>query len=242
MKSSTNQWASRLEELYCRVHDCHLCPMMSTEKSLRRIDAISAKEMDVLIISQSLAENQLRRSGVNFFKANGEIGSTGLILDRFLRKFGRTVYPPNAVTLSSGNAISRREEGLRSIYNTEIAQCYPGKAIGKGGDRRPSSIELSTCTSQGFLLAEIQIVEPKLVLLMGSASYEGFYENVLKLNPSSNLTQAIENIVAKMEIPIYAVSGIRLKVLPIQHASGANPRFAKMAQDSRLIQLIRGSL
>ena len=216
--------------------------MMNTEKSLRRTDAVSVEEMDVLIVSQSLAANQLRRSGVNFFMADGTIGANGLILDRFLRKFGRTVYPPNVVVLSNGNVISRREEGLTSVYNTEIAQCYPGKALGKNGDRRPTPVELSTCTRQGFLLEEIRIVNPRLVLLMGSVSYEGFHENVLGRVPKCGLTQEIENIIAKMEIPDLCVSGRMLKVLPIQHASGANPRFAKMANDPLLMQLIRGAL
>ncbi|MBS3908072.1 MAG: hypothetical protein KGZ93_00335 [Actinobacteria bacterium] len=198
--------------------------------------------MDVLIVSQSLAANQLRRSGVNFFKADGTIGATGVILDRFLRKFGRTVHPPNTVVLSNGNVISRREEGLRSVYNTEIAQCYPGKALGKSGDRRPTPIELTTCTNQGFLLEELQIVNPKLVLLMGSASFEGFYENMLGLTPSCGLTQEIDNIVKNWEIPNLCVSGTTIKVLPIQHASGANPRFSKMANDPLLIDLIRGAL
>jgi uracil-DNA glycosylase len=216
--------------------------MMDAKKSLRRTDAVSVEEMDVLIVSQSLAANQLRRSGVNFFKADGTIGATGLILDRFLRKFGRTVYPPNAVVLSNGNVISRREEELRSVYNTEIAQCYPGKAPGKNGDRCPTPIELSTCTAQGFLLEELQIVDPRLVLLMGSASYKGFYENVVGLIPRRGLTQEINHIVAKMEIPDLCVSGTMLKVLPIQHASGANPRFTKMANDPQLLQLIRGAL
>jgi uracil-DNA glycosylase len=242
MKRASKQWESRLGELYCRIRDCHLCPMMDAEKCLRRTDAVSVEEMDVLIVSQSLAANQLRRSGVNFFMADGTIGATGLILHRFLRKFGRTVYPPSGVVLSNGNVISRREEGFRSVYNTEIAQCYPGKALGKNGHRRPTPIELSACTKQGFLLEELQIVNPRLVLLMGSASYEGFYENVLRLIPRRGLTQEIENIVAKMEIPDFCVSGRMLKVLPIQHASGANPRFAKMANDPLLMQLIRGAL
>lgn len=242
MKSHPQGWESRLEELYLHVHDCHLCPQMDKEKSLRRVDAISAEEMDVMIISQSLAENQLRKSGVNFFKANGTIGSTGLILERFLKKFGRTVFPPRSVVLSNGYTVSQREEGLKSIYNSEITQCYPGKAIGKSGDRRPSSVELSTCTTQGFLVSEIKLIKPKLVLLMGSASYKGFYENVLKLTPQHGLTQEIETIVLNREIPAYSIHGVRLRVLPIQHASGANPRFAKMAQDLRLIEMIQGVL
>ncbi len=105
---------------------------MDREKSLRLVRGVNP-EADVFIISQTLAANQIRKSGVNFFQADGRLGNTGASLELFLNKFHRTVYPPQKVTISSNVIIPSCSPGYKAVYNTEIAQCYPGKnKVGKG--------------------------------------------------------------------------------------------------------------
>ena len=229
----------RLRSLYSEIHQCHICPDMDQTKEIRNPDAIS-EEMDIFIISQALAEGQLRMSGVNFFQNDGALGSTGRQLEQFLNLFDRTVYPPREVTTPSGSTISGRRENLISVYNTEIAQCFPGRSNSGSGDRPPTGDEMRTCVNMGYIREELQIIRPKLVILMGKKSWSSFHQIVLQEAPAeSTLTGAIESICSSGNIPEHTLSdGITFCCLPIQHASGANPRFYTMLRNESLVDLI----
>jgi len=229
---------NELEKLYFDVYNCHLCPKVDREKSLRLIQAVNP-ESDVFIISQALAANQLRKSGVNFFQTDGNLGSTGTSLEKFLNKFQRSAYPPQEVRLPSNVVIPKCNPKYVPIYNTEIAQCYPGgKKVGTG-DRSPESQELRRCINRGFLIREIEIIKPKLILLMGKASRDTFFDYVLKVRYPQSLTEHIQSIVKNGELPQFTLGGFDFRVLPIQHASGANPRFHVMLSDTKLIKVIK---
>jgi uracil-DNA glycosylase family 4 len=58
------------------------------------------------------------------------------------------------------------EGQLPCAYSTEIVQRYPGPAARGGGDRRPTSREIANCAD--WLLAELLIVRPRVILLLGS--------------------------------------------------------------------------
>jgi len=227
----------KLNELYKDIQNCHICPQMDREKSLRLVHAVNPKS-DVFIISQTLAANQLRKSGVNFFQVDGRLGNTGASLEPFLNKFHRTVYPHQKVTISGNVAIPSCSPKYKAVYNTEIAQCYPGKnKVGKG-DRKPSSDEIQNCIVKGFLIKEIMMIKPRLLLLMGKASRDSFFDYVVKVRYPPSLTEHISDIAQAGKIPGFSVGNLTLHVLPIQHASGANPRFRSMMDDNRLVELI----
>jgi len=227
-----------LGKLYVDIHNCHVCPRMDRDKSLRLVQAVNP-ESDVFIISQTLAASQLRKSGVNFFQADGHLGNTGTSLERFLNNFERTVYPYQEVTISSNVMIPKCNPGYTSVYNTEIAQCYPDKNNDGRGDRAPASQELQRCINRGFLIREIELIGPRLLLLMGKASRDTFFDYVLKIKYSQSLTEHIQSIVQNGKLPRFALGGFDLHVLPIQHASGANPRFRSMLNDTRLVELVK---
>ncbi|UCD14020.1 MAG: uracil-DNA glycosylase family protein [Thermoplasmatales archaeon] len=195
---------------------------------------------DVFIISQALAENQLRRSGVNFFnKEDGVLGNTGKNLEKFLNRFNRTVYPYQVIRLPNGIVIPKCKSGYISVYNTEISQCYPGKE-GKGKrDRLPDDQEITTCLERRFLIREIEFVEPTLLFLMGKASRDSFFKYILNLHHPPLLSNHISDIVQTGRFPKFTLNNRSMCVLPIQHASGANPEFPKMASNEKLIELIR---
>ena len=224
-------------ELYLDLQNCHICAQMDREKSLRLVDAVNPKS-DVFIISQTLAENQLRKSGVNFFKADGSLGSTGTSLELFLNKFNRTVYPHQDVMISGNVTIPSCNPKYNPVYNTEIAQCYPGKNEGKKGDRKPSGYEISNCISKGFLIKEITMIQPRLLLLMGKPSRDSFFDYFLKVRYPPSLSDHISDITQDGKIPEFTLGDLTLHALPIQHASGANPRFRSMINDNRLVELI----
>lgn len=62
------------------------------------------------------------------------------------------------------------EEQFRErIYMTAVARCFPGKAPG-GGDRRPDRDEIERCGR--FLAREVAILQPELVLPVGTMAIE----------------------------------------------------------------------
>jgi uracil-DNA glycosylase len=211
---------------------------MDREKALRLVQAVNIQS-DIFIISQALAANQLRKSGVNFFQADGRLGNTGKSLEGFLNSFGRTVYPQRSIAIPSGAAIPQCTVGYITACNTEIAQCYPGKNADGSKDRAPSKCELQRCVGKGFLVREIELIRPRLLLLMGKASRDTFFDYVLKAEYPQSLTEHVRSIVQNGRVPRFALGHFGFHVLPIQHASGANPRFHDMLQDRRLTELIK---
>src|SRR5579859_2290458 len=62
------------------------------------------------------------------------------------------------------------EETIRqSFYFAAVARCFPGKSKG-GGDRRPDAKEIVRCRT--YLEREVTVLEPKLVLAVGSLAVE----------------------------------------------------------------------
>ncbi len=55
-------------------------------------------------------------------------------------------------------------------YRTAITKCFPGKAPGGVGDRRPSPPEIALCAP--WLEAELALVRPEVVLLVGTLAIE----------------------------------------------------------------------
>jgi uracil-DNA glycosylase len=229
---------NELEKIYCNIANCHICPKMDKKKALRKSDAVSPKT-DVFIISQALAEGQLRESGVNFFSRTGEPGDTGRRLEQFLNKFNQSVYPFQKIVLQDGEIVPDKSKNFSSVYNTEITQCYPGKSLSKKGDRIPEKLEIINCFNQGFLHAEINIIKPKLLLLMGKTSTNNFYSHFLDIRNKQSLNAIIEDNIAKKKIPTTNVFGFSIGFTPLQHASGANPNFYKMLENNNYINLIK---
>lgn len=212
-----------LNTLYQEIQNCHICPNMDHEKVLRKIEMVNLQS-DVFIISQALASDQLRRSGINFLDINGRAGDTGKNLEKFLNRFNRTIYPKSL------------NSDFIPVYNSEITQCYPGKET--KGDRKPTKKEIISCVNQKFLLREIEIIRPKLLLLMGKSSRDGVYNYILREKYPESLSEHISNIIDEGIPERILQNGIKLYILPIQHASGANINFHKMLENPPLIQSI----
>jgi len=229
-----------LNRLYEEIHNCHICPNMDKFKELRNVSAVTLKT-NVFIISQALAENQLRFSGVNFFTLDGLLGSTGKQLEKFLNFFNQTVFPPQEIILKNGAKIQKHNDTHIPVYNTEITQCFPGKGI--KGDRKPDTSEIKNCLEKNFLFNEIKIIKPKLLLLMGRLSIKTFYKFILGNEPNISTNEMIDNIVSEEKVPECDLDGNKIGFLPIHHASGANNRYyPKMLKNLKLIKLVKGFL
>ena len=175
---------------------------------------------EVMIIAEAMAPEQVRLSGVNYFYKDGRIGNTGKSLEKFLNKFNYTVYTdkPNC------------------IYHTEIVHNFPGHEIknGKKSIKRPSKEEIRVSIKSNILKKEIDIIKPKLILLMGDTAYKSFYNYFLDVRPYNNLTKEIDHISKTKKFKRHQ----NIPVIPIQHSSGANPRFNQMVNNEQLVKLI----
>ena len=65
-------------------------------------------------------------------------------------------------------------------YVTSIAKCYPGRAPGSSVDRPPSRTEILRWTP--FLLEELRLVAPRLVLLVGGTAHRFAFGRTARLD------------------------------------------------------------
>jgi uracil-DNA glycosylase family 4 len=123
---------------------------------------------------------------------------------------------PGAVELTTGLPFSGRagaelrrwlaEAGIDEThlpYRTSITKCFPGKAASGAGDRRPSPPEVALCAP--WLDAELALVRPRVILLVGTLAIERFWGRV-----------PLNEVVGKSRI-----DGQRV-LIPLPHPSGAS--------------------
>jgi uracil-DNA glycosylase family 4 len=82
-------------------------------------------------------------------------GPGGRILQKWLEEAG---FPPGYLH--------------GATYLSSLTRCDPGKNPRGNGDRRPSPQEVNLC--RPYLEAELKIVQPKVVLLIGTMAIEAF--------------------------------------------------------------------
>ena len=88
-------------------------------------------------------------------------------------------------------------------YRSAITKCFPGKASSGAGDRKPSPPEIANCAP--WLVREIAIVRPAILLLLGQLAIERFWGKV-----------SLEDAVGRMRR-----DGDRV-LIPLPHPSGAS--------------------
>ncbi|MEO7003468.1 MAG: uracil-DNA glycosylase family protein [Ktedonobacterales bacterium] len=91
----------------------------------------------------------------------------------------------------------------REVYLSALTKCDPGRSPRGDGDRRPSAPELALC--RPFLLRELELVRPQVILLVGGMAITAF------LGP-----QRLEEIVGTYT----ERNGVYL--LPLPHPSGVS--------------------
>jgi uracil-DNA glycosylase len=100
------------------------------------------------------------------------------------------------------------EEQFRSrVYMAAVCRCFPGKAQG-GGDRVPSPEEVERCSRH--MLAEVRILNPRLVIPVGKLAIAQLYPDVDKLTDIIGETRRGE------------LGGHSFDVIALPHPSGAS--------------------
>jgi len=105
-------------------------------------------------------------------------------------------------------------------YRTSITKCFPGKAASGAGDRRPSPPEIALCAS--WLDAELALVRPRVLLLVGTLAIERFWGRV-----------PLSDVVGKSR-----VDGDRI-LIPLPHPSGASRWLNDSENRERLRRALR---
>jgi uracil-DNA glycosylase len=100
------------------------------------------------------------------------------------------------------------EEFRAKVYVAAVARCFPGKASG-GGDRRPDADEIIRC--RPFLARETEILQPKLILPVGTLAIEQVLGTKEKLN----------TLIGSVKRASY--QGVVADIVPLPHPSGASP-------------------
>lgn len=112
-------------------------------------------------------------------------GPAGTFLSQWLDRAG---FPPNYF----------REH----VYLTSLTRCFPGKSASGSGDRAPSRQEIALCRQ--FLERELQLIQPRLVLLVGKMAIDVFLG---KQPLTTTVGQALERD-GRLYMPLPHASGV----------------------------------
>jgi uracil-DNA glycosylase len=129
------------------------------ERVVRRLAARIATS-SLFLIGQAPGPDTQRLSGLPYTYPSGVLSQTGQVLDRFVRKMGFTI-----------DAAGK----LPYAYSSDIVQRYPGRAATGEGDRIPTAREIENCAD--WLRAELFILRPRVILLLGAQSARYFLGN-----------------------------------------------------------------
>ncbi len=111
----------------------------------------------------------------------------------------------------------------RLPYRTAITKCFPGKAVGGAGDRRPSPPEIALCAP--WLEAELALIRPEVILLVGTLAID-------RLWGKTPLSDAVGRSKRSTDL-----GGALL--IPLPHPSGASRWLNVLANRARLDRALR---
>jgi uracil-DNA glycosylase family 4 len=174
--------SQEISRIYEGVHACTLChnnPRGTIKPDIAKVPRKFFKQIlnaKIFMVAQSLAETQVRLSGVPFHDSQGIISNGGRYLEKYLNLVGYTIVPGND------------EHTL--IYSTDMVQCFPGKRGVGRGDNIPIISEIDNC--RRWLSLELSIMKPKVILLFGTPATKSFYHYYLN-EPFTRLTDSYLN-------------------------------------------------
>lgn len=142
-----NERAAALTTLQQRILTCNLCQVQGYI-SLARPLVSGRPDARVMVIGQAPGHRSVE-NGRSFS------GPGGRILQKWLEMAG---FPPGYLHTYA--------------YLSSLTRCDPGRNPKGDGDRRPSPAELMLC--RPYLAAELRILRPRVVLLVGSMAIETF--------------------------------------------------------------------
>lgn len=107
-------------------------------------------------------------------------------------------------------------------YMTAVTKCYPGRSPNGKGDRAPSRAEQKLCA--GFLEQELALVQPEILIPVGSMAVQTFMGSV-------RLADVVGNI--------FPQNGYRF-IVPLPHPSGVSLWLNRRENQERVTQALQG--
>jgi uracil-DNA glycosylase len=187
----------------------------------RKVEAVDP-DSHLFIVGEAYARNQVRLSGINSFDERETLGPSGKNLDVILRCLRYTVHPPRSVHLPRGS-VQPKDGGLTTICTTDVFPCSPSS----GGAPNPAMI--GGALERGFLAREFDILEPKVVLLLGKHSYESFHTHVLRTAKVGSIWVAFSSLSPSTKLAEYSGA----LVMPFLHPSPQSGTFSKWFKERR---------
>jgi len=112
----------------------------------------------------------------------------------------------------------------KRVYFAAVARCFPGKAK-DGSDRRPDPSEIERC--QTYLVREVEILEPDVVLAVGTLAIEQVLGRKAKLDEVVGRTVRMR------------YHGREVLVIALPHPSGASSWHKTRPGKARLGRALR---
>lgn len=142
-------------------------------------------------------------------------------------------------------------EVRQRFYLSAITKCYPGRASGGGGDRNPTPLERSLC--RPYLLREIVLLQPPVVILVGSTAIKEVHGEKIKLDAIIGKRQIMtlgtlyEKLSARLDKnsdrtpPVELNQSAPVEIYHLPHPSGAST-WLNAPQNQALLQQALESL
>lgn len=139
--------AEAIHALQQRILSCRLCEEHGYIPKARPL--VGGRPGDrVMVIGQAPGHRSVA-------KGRSFSGPGGTILQKWLEQAG---FPPGYLHSHT--------------YLSSLTRCDPGRNLRGDGDRRPSPAEVALC--RPFLDAELRLLQPRVVLLVGTMAIEAF--------------------------------------------------------------------
>jgi uracil-DNA glycosylase family 4 len=143
--------AEAIRALQQRILRCRLCEEQGYIPVARPL--VGGRPGDrMMVIGQAPGHRSIA-------KGRSFSGPGGTILQKWLEQAG---FPPGYLH--------------NHTYLSSLTRCDPGRNPRGDGDRRPSPTEVALC--RPFLDAELQLLQPRVVLLVGTMAIETFFGKV----------------------------------------------------------------
>jgi uracil-DNA glycosylase family 4 len=151
LNNEQNEREVAIAALQERIRACRLCQDLGYIREAHPLTNGRATDR-ILVIGQAPGHRSVAK-GISFG------GPGGRILQKWLEQAG---FPRGYLH--------------EHCYLSSLIHCDPGRNPSGDGDRRPSPPELALC--RPYLEAEIQLLRPKVILLIGSMAIETFFGKV----------------------------------------------------------------
>ena len=172
--------------LHRRILACRLCETQGYIATARPL--VHGRAADrIMVIGQAPGHRSVA-------KGRSFSGPGGSVLQKWLERAG---FPPDFLHAH--------------VYLSSLTRCDPGRNPRGNGDRRPSPPEVALC--RPYLDAELAIVQPKVVLLVGAMAIETFLGKV-KLEDVIGSFQEREG---QLLLPLPHPSGVSRWLLDAAH-------------------------